>query len=60
MILPAADIKPPVRTLPPVTLPLKLALDPVITPPTVLAAVCVPVTLVLEPVITPPTVLAAD
>ena len=39
--------------LPPITLPLKLALEPVITPPTVLAAVTVPVTLRLEPVASP-------
>ena len=57
--LPVNDPNPLESMLPPVTLPDKLALVPVITPPTVEAAVCVPVTLTLEPVITPPTVEAA-
>ena len=46
------------RTLPACTFPLKLTLDPVMTPPTTLAPVTIPVTLLLVPVITPPTTLA--
>ena len=46
-------IAPAVSTLPPVTLPVTLELDPVITPPTTLAAVAIPDTLTLAPVIAP-------
>ena len=58
-MVPVADTKPPVSRLPAVVLPVTLALDPVIMPPTVDTAVTAPVTLTLLPVITPPTVLAA-